>query len=54
MVRGHAGEIEHVLIVSTLGTTGLEQTFEHLAQRQRDILGDLQTVLARLPAPPLS
>jgi hypothetical protein len=36
------------------GTTGLEQTFEHLAQRQRDILGDLQTVLERLPAPPLS
>jgi hypothetical protein len=36
------------------GTTGLEQTFEHLAQRQRDILGDLQTILERLPAPPPS
>jgi hypothetical protein len=40
--------------MTVFGTTGLEQTFEHLAQRQRDILGDLQTILARLPAPPLS
>jgi hypothetical protein len=40
--------------MTVFGTTGLEETFEHLAQRQRDILGDLQTVLERLPAPPLS
>ena len=37
--------------MTVFGTTGLEETFEHLAQRQRDILGDLQTVLERLPAP---